>query len=617
MSRLFDKVKRRKKPRPTVEEAGTGEGRAKESRDDNADEAGAGPGARRLDSWKRIARYLDRDVRTVQRWEASEDLPVHRLEHGRQGTVFAYADELDAWRREHERRGNGSRAGPKRRVLVTGLVVVLALIGAAVAYRIVTASDASALAGDRPMLAVLPFQSLGATPGHGYFAAGLTEDLITNLGQINPGELGVIARTSVMRYADTRKSIAQIGRELNVDYILEGSVRRVGERLRVTAQLIDADDQTHVWANSYDRKLQDVLKLQAELANQVAGAIQVELGPIRAEAGTAPTVDPKAYQLLARGRHQLYRWMPGGFLEGRRYLRRAVELDPDLASAWSWLAMANLGIATYEVEPREEAYDRAVKAARRALALDPRQGLALFVLAYKTYRYDWNWDRAEELFRCAIEASPNSPWTHWGYSGLLTILGRHDEAIAQARLALRLDPASIYMQYFGLRYALLYARRYDETLAACEAMREALPERPGAFYGCLLAVYKRTAQYQKAIEMHAKLHELGAAAGYTNMGEVDDADIAALRRAWREHGAAGYWRWVKAMRDRPGDFNAVDRAIPRVQLGEFDEAMAMLEEGFRQRGFSMPIIKVEPLLDPLRDDPRFRDLLRRMHLQGD
>lgn len=620
-------------PGPADPEAGRGRDGAAVPADGSADAADAAEDRSdvpRLGTWKRIARYLHRDVRTVQRWEASEQLPVHRLQHHRQGSVFAYADELDIWLREHEAgdskagdntarddesAGSTSRHAAARRLVVAGCTLVLLLAGAAAVYRIGAAPEDGVFAEDRPMLAVLPFDSLGDPSAHGYFAAGLTEDLITELGRVNPEQLGVIARTTVMRYQDSDASVARIGRELGVDYILEGTVRRQGQRLRVTAQLIEVQDQTHIWADSYDRRVRDVLGLQAALARQVASTIQVQLRPGEAEAGAVATVDPKAYDLMLRGRDQLYRWMSGGFIKGREYLRQAVEVDPDLANAWAWLAMANMAIAFYELEPDKEAWQRSVRAARRALALDPRQGLALVALGWKAYKHDWDWDRAQRLFQRAVAVSPNSPWPHWAYAQFLSAMGRDDEAIAEARRGLRLDPASLYTQ-FAMHYTLRAARRYDAALASCQSAHARLPERPGAFYRCALETYQRSGQYHKAIKALVALHQLGAAAGYYYGLDLGDHGTDALRRAYREHGAAGYWTWVMSLHDDKSvaGYSALSRAIPRVQLGRFDEAMSVLEEGFRQHDPSMTDIKAEPLLQPLHGKPRFRDLLGRMRL---
>ncbi|MGH8495059.1 MAG: hypothetical protein ACREVN_02915 [Gammaproteobacteria bacterium] len=575
---------------------------------------GAGPIPRRLESWKRIAQYLNRDVRTVQRWEAAEGLPVHRLQHRSQGSVFAYVEELDAWLNARASDGAVSHApSARRRTIVAGLIVAMALATAAALWFGSISSD-SGVPGDRLMLAVLPFENLSGETARSYFSDGLTEDVITELGHVNPERLGVIARTSVMQYRGSTKDIAEIGRELGVDYILEGSVRRDGERLRLAAQLIDASDQSHRWAQTYDRSLHSVLDLQTELARQVARAIRIELGTAYAATGKPAATNLEAYELLLLGKHHLYRWMPDGFVLARRYLSQAIERDPGLAAAHAWLAMAHLAIAFYEIEPRAEAYAGAVQAARRALELNPREGQALVVLAFKAHKYDWDWHRAEQLFQRALEVGPNSPWPHWGYAHLLNSQGRHEEAIAEARLALRLDPASLFM-HFVVQSTLWDARRYDEAFAACQAAQERLPERPRAYFQCAKEVYERMGQYERAIGMRARLSELGAAAGYYYKIEAGNRDIGPLRRLYSEHGPSGYWAWVKELRDELGDYHAVNRAIARAQRGELDEAIAVLNNGFRRRDHSMTQIKVEPLLDPLRGDPRFRDLLRQMHLQ--
>lgn len=577
--------------------------------------ADANPPARRLESWKRIAQYLNRDVRTVQRWETAEGLPVHRLQHHKQGSVFAFVDELDDWLEARASHVGGSRTPPaSRRTAIAGVAVALAVVVAAAVYFSGIASNPRVFGDDKVVLAVLPFENLSGEAERSYFSDGLTEDLITELGRVNPERLGVIARTSVMRYRDTNKNAAEIGRELGVDYILEGSARLEGERLRLTAQLIDVRDQTHRWAHTYDRPMRAVLDLQAELAIHVARAIRIELGSARERASKAALTDPEAYELLLLGKHHLHRWTPDGFIQARSYFNQALARDPGLAAAQAWLAMSHLAVAFYELEPRANAYAHAVQAARRALELDPQEGQALVVLAFKAYAYNWDWTRAEQLFQHAIAVSPNSPWPHWGYAHLLNSLGRHEQAIAEARLALRLDPASLFTQ-FAAQFTLWDARRYDEALAACDEARERLPERPRAYFQCAKEVYERTAQYERAIEMRAQLSELGPTAGYYYKIELGDRDNVPLRRAYRERGAAGYWKWVKSLRDELGDYHSVNRAVTRVQLGEFDEAITVLEDGFQRRDHSMTDIKVEPLLDPLRGDPRFQNLLRRMHLQ--
>ncbi|HET6630920.1 MAG TPA: tetratricopeptide repeat protein [Woeseiaceae bacterium] len=345
----------------------------------------------------------------------------------------------------------------------------------------------------------------------------------------------------------------------------------------------------------------------------MARAIRVELVAPPTSAREAAAIDPQTYELLLLGRHHLHRWKPEGFVAARDYLTRAVERDPGHSAAQAWLAMAYLGIAFYEIEPRAQAYANASAAARAALELDPLEGQALVVLGFEAYAHDWNWPLAEHYFRRALETSPNTPWPHWGYAHLLDSLGRHEEAIAESRLALRLDPASLFMHY-ARQFVLWNAGRYAEAFAACEDARERMPDRPRAWYQCAKEVYERTGQYERAIEMRAALSNLGPEAGYYYKIEAGSRNIGALRRAWRERGAAGYWTWVKVLRDDLGSYHAVNRAAARAQLGEVDEAIAVLEDGFRRRDQSLTALGTEPLLDPLRGDPRFADLLRRMRL---
>src|ERR1700680_1816261 len=283
----------------------------------------------RLDSWKEIASYIKRDVRTAQRWEKQEGLPVHRLQHDVQGTVFAYRSELDAWWRSHQH--DDSSKPPVRRVvwltrrtgIVAGVLLCSLVLGGIVLSRSRTK------AGSLPIqsLAVLPLQNLSGDPTNDYFADSMTDEVITDLAKLK--NLRVISRTSVLQYKGTKKTGRGIGRELAVDAVVEGSVIRSADRVRITAQMIRTETDSHVWADSFDGEIRDALTLQSDIARAIAQRIQSQVAPSEsARFSASRRVDPEAYQLYLQG---LYYWNKGtasGISKSSDYFRRAIERDP-------------------------------------------------------------------------------------------------------------------------------------------------------------------------------------------------------------------------------------------------------------------------------------------------
>ena len=330
----------------------------------------------RLDSWKQIADHLKRDVRTVQRWEKKEGLPVHRLVHGALGTVYAYKSELDAWWTRAERRvveddsaaaAAGVQPGVEEfefdeqaferqeRASRRGVWFITKFVGTAILvlslplfwlarHRLSPSKPASGLV----RLMVLPLDNLSGDPSQNYFSQGMTEELCAQLAKFNPRQMAVIARNTAERYKD--KPIDQIGRDLAVDYVIEGSVRREAQRVRVTVQLIDTKAQTHLWAKSYEEEMRDVLSLQRSVANEIADEVHVEL--TRGEAptiGPAPTsgvnfkteVNPEAYDLFLRGKYFWNLREPGSVPKAIGFFQQTVQKDPKYAPAYAGLADAS------------------------------------------------------------------------------------------------------------------------------------------------------------------------------------------------------------------------------------------------------------------------------------
>jgi TolB-like protein len=340
-------------------------------------------GQQRLDSWKAIAAYLKRDVRTVQRWERYEGLPVHRKLHGKLSSIYAYTSELDAWW------GEGRSVPPSE-----------------------TSPDAIP---QRPLLAVLPLRNLSGNHEQDYFSEGLTEELISQLSRLNPQQLGVIARGSAMRYKDTAKDIHQIARELGVSYILDGSVRRNDDRVRIAVQLVGVRDQSHLWAESYDHSLRDILELQSEVARAVTEQIALTLSAREEERlRSSRPIAPEAYESYLRGRFFWNQRSADGLQRATELFERAITIDAGYAPAHAGLADCYALLSTTAVGALKPAVamPKAEAAANRALELDPRLGEAHASLAYAQLFFDWDWSSAEASFRLALEFNPSYATAH-------------------------------------------------------------------------------------------------------------------------------------------------------------------------------------------------------------
>ncbi len=299
----------------------------------------------------------------------------------------------------------------------------------------------------RPMLAVLPFENLTGDPEQEYFSDGLTEEMISQLGNLDPSHLGVIARTSVMHYKNSGEPLDRIGRELGVQYALEGSVRRDSNKVRITAQLIQIKDQSHIWARQYDRDLSNLLALQAEIAQEIAAQIQLTLGaPRRVDTSRQSSLGPQgyeAYDLYLKGRFFWNKRTAQGFQQAIEYFQQAIAKDPNYARAYSGLADSYALLGGYSTTPQTESMPKARAAALKALELDPELAEAHTSLALITENFDYDWDTAEREYRRAIELNPNYATDHHWYAEFLSLQGRFPEALAESARARELDPLSL------------------------------------------------------------------------------------------------------------------------------------------------------------------------------
>ena len=362
-----------------------------------------------------------------------------------------------------------------RRVIAAVAAAAVLLLAGWMAGKRIWPSSVPARA--KIMLAVLPFVNLSGDPGEDYFGNGLTEEMIAQLGALQPARLGVIARMSAMQYKDTKKDIRQIGRELGVDYILEGSVRRDGERVRITAQLIQVKDQTHLWARNYDRSLRDILSLQSDVAGAIAQEIALRLTPeSNARLASASPLDAQAYELYLKGRYSWNKRTEGGFLKAIDYFNQAIARDPNYAKAHAGLAdaYALLGSLPNAALSRPEAMRRAKASALRAIELDDSLAEAHTSLAFVLAQYEWDWPGSGREFRRALQLNPNYATAHQWYGMWFMAHGRFDEALEEERLAHEADPLSMIIETDTCQF-LAYAGRDDEAIRHAQRALELDP----------------------------------------------------------------------------------------------------------------------------------------------
>jgi TolB-like protein/Tfp pilus assembly protein PilF len=592
---------------------------------------------RKLDSWKEIADYLDRDVRSVQRWERSRGLPIYRVPGLKIGGVFAYTAELDEWlhsRRERQPEDEATESTPAEadsqasattapsqpkpenntlaqravsgRKLVWPLLAAVALLSLVAAVAAHRASRPTKPASTRIMLAVLPFQNLSGDPAQEYFADGLTEEMITDLGKLNPQAMGVIARTSAMKYKSSKEDVGQIARALGVGYVLEGSVRRVGNQARISAQLIQVSDQSHLWAQNYQRDVKDILSVQADVARAIADKVQVKLNPHSpAHVADAKPANPEAYDDYLEG---LYAWNErtvASMTKGAEYFERAVEQDPNYAAAYAGMAQCYTLLGMDRVPNIRELLAKAKTAALRAVELDDSSAEAHVALGGVRVFADFDWPDAEAEFKRAIELNPNNAQAHHWYANLyLDPQGRYEEAIAEMKRAQELDPLSLIINT-DLGYAYYVAGRDADAGSQFRKVMNMDPNFVPAMYDLYLLDLKRKddlgawrdrlagLRVSVPSELRSKMEEVYNRAGYRGV----EQEVAASQGTF-------------GLRDYPK--SVWDAAQAYAYLGEKDRAISFLETSYEQRNPAIIYIKCDPYWTSLHFDPRFQDLERKL-----
>jgi len=454
-------------------------------------------------------------------------------------------------------------------------------------------------------LAVLPLENLSGDASQDYFSDGMTDELITELGQIS--DLRVISRTSVMTYKGAHKSLPEIARDLNVDAVVEGAVLRSGNQVRITAQLIQAVDDKHLWAKSYKGDLRDTLTLQTQVARAIAEEIRMELTPHeQAVFKNLNRVDAEAYEAYLKGRYFWNKRTAEGLKKAMDYFSQAIEMDPTYAQAYTGLAdtFALMGDWEYGVLPPAEAFPKAKAAATKALALDNTLGEAHTSLAFVLDLFDWDWAAAEREYKQAVDLSPNYATAHQWYAWHLIVLGRNSEAIAEMRRAESLDPLSLIISA-DMADVLLVARRYDESIQQSRKTMEMDPRFAVTHYQ-LGQAFLQKHMYNEGIA------ELQKAIGFSGGNRTFRSNLAyAYAASGRRNEALEILNGLKNRSDN-GFSNASEIALIYVGLGEKDQAMSWLEKAYGER--SNPSVLMRPCFDPIRSDPRFQDLLHRIGL---
>jgi TolB-like protein/Tfp pilus assembly protein PilF len=525
----------------------------------------------RLDSWKEIAAFLNRSVATVQRWERHEGLPVHRLQHASLGSVYAFATELTAWREARSR----------------------------------TPSGAPAATSSLRAVAVLPFLNLSADRDQEYLADAMTDVLITAIAR--SGAVDVTSRTSVMQHKNSERPIQEIARSLRVDAVIEGSILRVGDRVRITAQLIDAATDRHLWAESYDGDLRDILSLQHDVACAVAAEIDGVRPERRSKTLPVRRVNPGAYDAYVRGMFHLHRFTPEGYAQALSCFQRALEADSDDPLAWAGLAFTHGIISHSDLPARKpcEAFAQVKTAAERAVRLDDSSAEAHAALGGLKLYYEWDWQAAEREFQRALALNPVLAEAHRHYGWYLFLKNRPDEAVFELKRARDAEPLTpLYAAELGWAYWMV--GRPGEARAETERALELDADFPVGLFvaGALL---RDRGSHDEAVAIHQRA--VRASSGWLwALGETyalcGRADLAEQLIAPWTNGAEPRDAW-----------EAFALAYIASALGDRDQAVRGLEAIYTHRhGWTPWACKGVMAWQRIADDPRFQEIAARLNL---
>jgi serine/threonine protein kinase/tetratricopeptide (TPR) repeat protein len=493
---------------------------------------------------------------------------------------------------------------PGRRWLTAAVVAGVVLITALAVGSWILKSRLAGPGGTPAIrsLAVLPLDNLMNDPEQDYFVDGMQEALITDLAKI--GSLRVISRTSAMHYKGTDKRIPEIAAELGVDAVVEGSVLRAGDQVRITAQLIDARTDQHLWADSFDRRVENTLQLLSEVARSITTEIELSLTSRQEKllAAGGP-VNPEAHDAYLRGQHHFHRGGLEGFRAAVEHFERAVEIEPSFAQAWSGVAACNLVFGFFGMEPPDDVIPEARAAANRALELDPEQGPAHMVLGAIALYFEWDWDVALRELEVALELDPTNPLVYHGYADYLGIMGDIEGSLLQVMRGRDADPLGYWANFVVLGH-LFMARRYEEVVEEGIEIMELFPDSRG-IRGFIADALWMLDRHDEALEQYRQAW--GEDADFVQMLErgLAEGGPGAAQRARGEQLAA-------MAESQPMDPILVARYF--AMAGDADPAFEWLERAFEERDPQILHVPLDPRYDPLRADPRYDDLMRRIGL---
>jgi len=510
------------------------------------------------------------------------------------GKRFQRAEQVMGELRKHqEGTRTPAKVSRKRSTVLWSAVSAVVIIAAILLYVFIPSKQVSTA---RKSIAVLPFKNLSDNKQDEYFSDGVTEEIITYLSKI--GDLKVTSRTSIMRYKNTDKGLREIAHELGVSVILEGSVRRAGDRVRITGQLIDAESDEHIWADTYDREMKDVFAIQTDVAEKIAFAFRSNLSPEeKATLHAKPTESISAHDLFLRGRYQWRQRTSESLQSATTDFERAVQQDPNYALAYVGLADC-YALYTYygiRVLSRAATFERAEKNARRALEINPNLAEAHSSLGNILKEGMWNWERADEEFKKAIALDPGYATAHQWYSECLAVLGRSDESLAEAKRAVELEPFSM-VTHDVLGLSLMRMHRYDEAIAQFKQAAEIDPTwvflhfNLGQAYLLKSLLPEALTEFQRA----------GAPPQISEIYSAGISDARRLRLLSNQFQISDLWKCFMVS--------------AAVNLGFKDKAFELLSVLVEERNTILPYIISAPILDPIRDDPRYINVLKRMGL---
>ena len=464
----------------------------------------------------------------------------------------------------------------------------------------------AASAAEKVILAVLPFDNLSRDPDQEFFSDGLTEEMIAQLGKLNPERLIVISSGSVAKYKGRRVAANQIGRELHADYLVQGSVRRASDRVRITVQLIQVRDQTDLWADSYNRELRDILTLQDSVARTIAHQIHVALTPgQQTRSASRANLVPEAYEAYLKGRYYWNKRTGDGLQKALIYFQQAINKDPTYGAAYSGLADCNSGLAWHGFKSPAEALPKANAAALKAIEIDPQSAEAHASLGL-VLTHQWDWAGAETEFKHALRLDPRYANAHHWYGDYLSIMGRHDEALLEARQALELDPLNLMIgTWVGRRYYL--AHQYDLAIEQGRNTEE-LDANFAAAHLLLGEDYVQMGQHDQG------LAELQTAASLSGNSPLYLAQVAV---AYASAGKTSEALKIVAQLQSISSTRYVSPygvAQIYAALNDKEQTFKWLQTAYDDRAVWMSYLAVDPVFDSLRSDQRFQDLLRRAHL---